>query len=41
MTGHIRSNKALTNDIIIGCHYPDGYGIDYYVEIMKLLESNT
>ena len=38
MTGHIQSNKALPNGIIIGCHYPDGYGIDYYVEIMKLLD---
>ncbi|MGB8311661.1 MAG: hypothetical protein WCE81_07340 [Halobacteriota archaeon] len=41
MTGHIPSNKALTNGIVIGCQYPDDYGIGYYVDTSKFLEPNT
>lgn len=39
--GHIQSNEALTNTIIIGWNSPDDYGIGYYVEAIKMLAPTT
>jgi len=41
MVGHVKSNEALTNTILIGWHPPDDYNICYYVETMKMLAPNT